>query len=110
MALRPGIELKKFKASLDGDGPPDSLGNALQALWYQAKGDWKRAHRLAQSQDDKNSAWVHGYLHRVNGKMSRASRWYRRAGRSVSSAPPKKEWEEIAEAILRDQAESASAE
>ncbi len=57
---------------------------------------------LAQAQDDKNSAWVHGYLHRIKGK-ARASRWYRSAGRSVSSAPPKKEWEEIVVAILRGQ-------
>ena len=102
MAPRSCIYLKKFKASLDGDAPPAGVGKALQALWYQAKGDWKRAHRLAQAQDDKNSAWVHGYLHRVEGKMRRASRWYRGAGRSVSSAPPKKEREEIVAAILRD--------
>ncbi len=102
MAPRSSIDLKKFKASLEGDAPPAGLGKALQALWYQAKGDWKRAHRLAQAEDDKNSAWVHGYLHRVEGKMARASRWYRGAGRSLSSAPPKKEWEEIVAAILRD--------
>ncbi len=104
MTPRSGIDLKKFKASLDGDAPPAGIGKALQALWYRAKGDWKRAHRLAQAQDDKNSAWVHGYLHRIKGKKARASRWYRSAGRSVSSAPPKKEWEEIVVAILRDQA------
>ncbi len=102
MTPQPGIDLKQFKASLDGDAPPAGLGKALQALWYQAKGDWKRAHRLAQAEDDKNSAWVHGYLHRIKGK-ARASRWYRSAGRSVSSAPLEKEWEEIVAAILRDQ-------
>ncbi len=110
MTARSSIDLRKFKASLDGDAPPAGLGKALQALWYQAKGDWKRAHRLAQAQDDKNSAWVHGYLHRINGKKARASRWYRSAGRSVSSASPEKEWEEIVAAILRDQAESVRAE
>ncbi len=103
MAPRPGIDLK------DGDAPPAGLGKALQALWYQVKGDWKRAHRLAQAEDDRNSAWVHGYLHRIKGK-ARASQWYRSAGRSMSSAPLEKEWEEIVVAILRDQAESASAE
>ncbi len=102
MAPGPSIDLKKFKASLDGDAPPAGLGNALQALWYQAKGDWKRAHRLAQAQDDNSSAWVHGYLHRIKGK-ARASRLYRSAGRSMSSAPLEKDWEEIVAAILRDQ-------
>ncbi len=90
MTARSSIDLKKFKASLDGDAPP-----ALQALWYQAKGDWKRAHRLAQAQDDKNSAWVHGYLHRIEGDNANAGYWYRCAGKPRSSAPPKKEWEEI---------------
>ena len=56
MTLRPGIDLKKFNASLDGDAPPAGLGKALQALWYQAKSDWKRAHRLAQANDDRNCA------------------------------------------------------
>ncbi len=56
MTPRSSIDLMKFKASLDGDAPPAGLGQALQALWYQAKGDWKRAHRLAQAQDDKSSA------------------------------------------------------
>ncbi len=32
MTPRPGIDLKKFKASLDGDAPPAGLGKALQAL------------------------------------------------------------------------------
>ena len=104
MTPKPGIDLRKFKASLDGDAPPAGLGKALQALWYQAKGNWKRAHRLAQAQDDNNSAWVHGYLHRIEGKKARASRWYRSAGRSVSSVPLEKEWEKIVVAILRDQA------
>ncbi len=104
MTPRSSIDLKKFKTSLDGDAPPAGLGKALQALWYQAKGDWKRAHRLAQAQDDKNSAWVHGYLHRVEGDNANAGYWYRCAGKPRSSAPLEKEWEEIVAAILRDQA------
>ena len=30
MAPKPGIDLKRFKASLDGDAPPAGLGKALQ--------------------------------------------------------------------------------
>ena len=30
MTPRPSIDLKKFKASLDGDAPPAGLGKALQ--------------------------------------------------------------------------------
>ena len=102
MTPRSGIDLKKFKASLDGDAPPAGLGKALQALWYQARGDWEHAHRLAQANDDLNSAWVHAHLHRVEGDSANAGYWYRCAGMPHSSAPPKKEWEEIVAAILRD--------
>ena len=104
MTPRSSIDLKKFNASLDGDAPPGGTGQALQALWYQAKGDWEHAHRLAQANDDRNSAWVHAYLHRVEGDNTNAGYWYRRAGKSLSSTPLKKEWEEIVVAILRDQA------
>ena len=104
MALSSGIDLKEFKASLDGDAPPTGTGKALQALFYQAKGDWEHAHRLAQANDDRNSAWVHANLHRAEGDDVNASYWYRRAGKPHSSAPLQKEWVDIVAAILRDQA------
>ncbi len=103
MTPRSSIDLKKFKASLDGDAPPAGTGQALQAMWYQAKGDWEHAHRLAQANDDRNSAWVHAYLHRVEGDNANADYWYRCAGKPHSSAPLMEEWEEIVAAILRDQ-------
>ncbi len=103
MTTELGIELRLFRESLDRDQPPKGLRPALQAMWHQARGDWKRAHRLAQAQHDKNCAWVHGYLHRVEGKNARAREWYRRAGKSPPSARPDKEWEEIVSVLLRDQ-------
>ncbi len=93
-----------FKASLDRDAPPDGLGQTLQALWYQAKGDWKRAHRPAQAQDDKASAWVYAHLHRAKGDNANAGYWYRRAGKPHSSAPPEEELDEIVAARLRGHA------
>jgi len=27
----------------------------MQALWYDAKGDWQKAHSLIDSEEDKNS-------------------------------------------------------
>lgn len=110
MTAEPEIDLKLFKESLDRDHPPKVMEQALQALWHQASGDWKRAHRLAQAQDNRNCAWVHGYLHRVEGKNARARQWYRRAGKSQSSAPTDKEWEEIVSVLLQDQARTASTE
>ncbi len=34
------MDLKDFEESLDRNTPPEDLGRALQALWYQAKGEW----------------------------------------------------------------------
>ena len=90
-----------FKASITHDAPPDGIGLALQALWREAKGDWDAAHKLAQAQEDETGAWVHAYLHRVEGDLANAGHWYRRAGRPESSAPLGEEWEEIASALLR---------
>jgi hypothetical protein len=94
------MDLPSFKQSLDRDAPPEGLGQALAALWHAAKGDWDKAHHLAQAQDDAQGAWVHAYLHRVEGDLSNAGYWYRRAGKPQSTAPLKQEWGEIAGTLL----------
>ncbi len=94
------MDLGSFKASLTGDAPPEGSDRALQALWHEAKGDWAKAHRLAQGQRDDVGAWVHAYLHRVEGDDSNAGYWYRRAGKPQSSAPLDEEWEAIVSALL----------
>ncbi len=94
------MDLSTFKQSLDQDAPPADLGPALAALWHEAKGDWDQAHRLAQAQDDAQGAWVHAYLHRVEGDLGNAGYWYRRADKPPSSAPLQQEWDKIAGALL----------
>ena len=73
------MDLTVFKVSLKDAAPPDGIQPVLQALWHEARGDWDKAHRLAQSQGDATGAWVHAYLHRVEGDQSNAAYWYRRA-------------------------------
>lgn len=94
------MDFAAFKSSLGQDKPPAGLASAAEALWWDAKGDWAEAHRCAQRQGDPAGAWVHAYLHRVEGDMSNAGGWYRRAGKPVSSLPLEEEWEAIARAIL----------
>jgi hypothetical protein len=89
-----------LRASLAAADPPAGLDSALQALWHAAKGDWNKAHELAQSQEDAKGAWVHAYLHRVEGDQSNAGYWYRRAGKPHATVPLNDEWEEIARALL----------
>ena len=87
------MDLASFQQSLDRDAPPEDLGRALSALWHEAKGDWHAAHRLAQSRDDADGAWVHAYLHRVEGNAANAGYWYRRAGRPHASVSLAEEWD-----------------
>ena len=93
----------EFKASLSNDAPPAGIGAPLLALWMEAGNDWDGAHDALQGQPDGNgAAWVHAYLHRVEGDLPNADHWYRRASRPASSVPLPEEWEEIARALLQD--------
>jgi hypothetical protein len=69
-------------------------------MWHDAKGDWEAAHRLAQSEETADGAWVHAYLHRVEGDLANAGYWYRRAGRPASEQPLADEWTAIVRALL----------
>jgi len=73
-----------FKASLSNATPADGLKPPLAALWWAAKGDWYAAHKIVQDESDTRAAWVHAYLHRVEGDLSNAGYWYRRAGQPVA--------------------------
>ncbi len=96
------MDLQMFKASIEGDAPPSDISSALQALWQDAKGNWDAAHALAQDAPDPEGAWVHAYLHRVEGDESNAGYWYARAGKAHSRAQRQDEWDEIASALLQN--------
>jgi hypothetical protein len=94
------MDLTQFRASLPVAAPPEGLSTALQALWWEAKGDWDRAHELAQADEGGAGDWVHAYLHRKEGDAGNAGYWYRRAGKPASRAPLAEEWATIAAALL----------
>jgi hypothetical protein len=98
--LRMSMDYESLRASLAAPAPPAGLDVPLHALWYAAKGNWDTAHELAQSQDTHQAAWVHAYLHRVEGDLSNAAYWYRQAGRPVAQGPPEAEWEAVTRALL----------
>ncbi len=77
------------------------LRGALLALWWDAKGDWERAHETAQEVAGADGAWVHAYLHRREGDEGSALYWYRRAGRMAGRGELREEWEEIVAELLR---------
>ena len=90
----------EFKASVSGASAPPQLDAPLAALWWAARGDWDAAHKIVQDESDANSAWVHAYLHRVEGDLSNASYWYRRASKPVANGSLEAEWEAIASTLL----------
>jgi len=94
------MELESFKASVSKDEPPEGLSMATRALWWDAKGDWAKAHECAQADEGETGAWVHAYLHRKEGDSSNAGYWYRRAGKPPASGSLGAEWDAIARALL----------
>ncbi len=72
----------------------------LEALWYDARGDWERAHQIAQEVETSEGSWVHAYLHRKEGDLGNARYWYSRAGRNPEHASLDAEWRAICEALL----------
>jgi hypothetical protein len=94
------MNLAAFRQSLSGQEPPVELAQALAALWWDAKGDWTRAHESAQEDESSAGAWVHAYLHRREGDSPNAAYWYRRAGKTVASGSFEQEWEKITTALL----------
>ena len=94
------MDLERFKRMIAAGAPPPDLAPALAALWRLRQGDWPAAHRLAQDGSGPQGDWVHAHLHRVEGDLSNAAYWYRRAGRPASSQSLPEEWDEIATALL----------
>src|SRR5688572_15487110 len=94
------MDLSAFQASLANATPPADLSSALEALWYEAKGDWEAAHNRLQSDDTQAGAWVHAYLHRKEGDITNAGYWYRRAGRPAASGSLEAEWQALVQALL----------
>jgi hypothetical protein len=94
------VSIDAFKHSLSQIAPPPQATAPLQALWWAAKGEWDRAHALVQDEASREAAWVHAYLHRVEGDLDNAHYWYRRAGKPAASGPLAAEWDSIAAELL----------
>jgi hypothetical protein len=89
-----------FKAKLSNADPPRTLNPALKALWWAKKGNWDTAHRLVMDETSRAAAWVHAYLHRVEGDEDNARYWYRRARRKPATGGFEAEWERVVGELL----------
>ena len=93
------MTIDEFRATLTSTTPP-SVTPLLLALWYDAGGDWEKAHTLAQDVDDASGAWVHAYLHRKEGDLGNAGYWYRRANQPIATDALDAEWARLVSALL----------
>ena len=94
------MTLNDFKNSFSATSPPAGLSIYLQALWYDAKGDWEKAHSLIQDVPDKTASWIHAYLHRQEGDNWNADYWYSKAGKKGPSSSLEEERDQIIMALL----------
>lgn len=94
--------MSEFRASLSEISPAPGLEPPLAALWWAARGQWDQAHKLVQDEATANAAWVHAYLHRVEGDLGNAAYWYRQASQPVAKDALEAEWERIVSVLVRD--------
>lgn len=94
------MTFEQFNATLSLADPPDQISPYIKAMWFDAKGDWDKAHQLVQDTEDSTAYWIHAYLHRKEGDTGNADYWYRRAGRKRPSLTLQQEWEEIVKALI----------
>jgi hypothetical protein len=93
------MDPKTFRTSIDMASPPD-VSAPLLALWWDAKGDWTKAHECAQSDPGPLGAAVHAYLHRKEPDLANARYWYNRAGRAPATVSIEQEWDSLVTEFL----------
>jgi len=93
------MTVEEFRATLKEDEPPGELSASLAALWWDAKGDWARAHGMVDDLSTPDAMAVHAYLHRKEGAQSNAEYWYARASRKFHRPSLEAEWVALVEGL-----------
>jgi len=90
----------EYLANIKNKEPSSELSETLRSLWWDKKGDWDRAHSIAQEIPTTQGSAVHAYLHREEGVLWNADYWYSRAGRIRPDIPLEDEWKLLVEEML----------
>ena len=90
------MNLQSFTDNITSPSPPSCLSVYLEALWYDANGEWNKAHDLIDDLENKDAAWLHAYLHRKEGDIFNADYWYRKAGKIRPAIGLDEEWMNLA--------------
>ena len=85
---------ERLQARVDPPAAP-----LLRALWLGLRGDWTSAHEIVQAEDGADAAWIHAWLHRVEGDGPNAAYWYRRAGKAAAEGGTDAEGEAVARVL-----------
>lgn len=93
------MNLEKFRESLSAAAPPANYTVLLAALWYDANGNWGKAHALVDQLEDTDACRVHAYLHRKEGDQWNAGYWYKKAGEQMPAIELDKERELLVSAL-----------
>ena len=94
------MEMKEFRRLTEEAAPPEGMAAPLAALWWDAKGEWARAHGLVDALGTPDGMAVHAYLHRREGDEGNAAYWYRRAGSESRRETLEAEWAVLVERLL----------
>jgi len=94
------MSVDEFKATLAAANPPAGLDAPLTALWWDAKGDWDKAHLSVDQGSSARDMRVHAYLHRKEPDLANAGYWYRRTGRSLPEISLDAEWDALLRELL----------
>jgi len=94
------MTVQEFKASAKEAAPEAGLPVPLQALWWDAKGNFERAHDLVNALETPDGMAVHAYLHRKEGNTANARYWYQRVGRAYHRPSLEAEWAALVEGLL----------
>src|ERR1700692_4598291 len=90
--MKRAMTFAEFERSLKTTAPPRGLAPAVAALWWAKRGDWDKAHTIVMNEDGRDAAWVHAYLHRVEGDAGNAGYWYRQGEKTAASGARAAGW------------------
>jgi hypothetical protein len=93
------MNVQAFNATLHLAEPPGHFTLPLQALWWDARNDWTRAHALVDELETTDGMAVHAYLHRKEGEQRNADYWYRLAGRTFHRTSLADEWAALVQGL-----------
>ena len=94
------MNVDKFIKCIEKENRPPQLSETLRSLWWDRKGDWDKAHAIAQQIPTVQGSAVHAYLHREEGVLWNADYWYAQAGRQRPDISLEEEWHQLVEEML----------